>query len=177
MTRAPYSLVSARCFATDRYLAFIPGLRRKSDIENERLPPDLVDADSEEGKAYISSSLPETPAEDPNANRELSPNGVEAALEEAFSSSPSSPISPTTPTSLISGSGPMIPFRRGHARQASLGTTMTSPSTRRRSIESTISLLKEAADGKEDAEFEQLADQVAGNGKSKGAKENVVPAR
>ena len=58
-----------------------------------------------------------------------------------------------------------------------MGTTMTSPSTRRRSIESTISLLKEAADGKEDAEFEQLADQVAGNGKSKGAKENVVPAR
>lgn len=71
----------------------------------------------------------------------------------------------------------MIPFRRGHGRQASLGTTMTSPSTRRRSIESTMSLLKEAVDGKEDAEFEQLADQVAGKGKSKDAKENVVPAR
>jgi serine/threonine-protein phosphatase 2B catalytic subunit len=151
-------------------------LRRKSDIENERLPPDLVDANSEEGKAYISSSLPDTPAEDPNAKRELSPNGVEAALEEAFSSSPSSPISPSTPTSLISGSGPVTPFRRGHARHASLGTTMTSPSTRRRSIESTISLLKEVADGKEDVEFEQLADQVVGKDKSE-AKENVVPAR
>ncbi|KAF8500445.1 serine/threonine protein phosphatase 2B [Russula emetica] len=152
---------------------------RKSDIENERLPPDLVDADSEEGKAYISSSLPETPAENSQGNREPSPNGVQAALEEAFSSSPSSPISPQTPTasSPLSVSGPMTPFRRGHGRQASLGTTMTSPSTRRRSIESTMSLLKEVVDGREDAEFEQLADQVVGKDKSKEAKENVVPAR
>ena len=58
-----------------------------------------------------------------------------------------------------------------------MGTTMTSPSTRRRSIESTMSLLKEAVDGKEDAEFEQLADQVVGKEKSKVAKENVVPRR
>lgn len=151
--------------------------RRKSDIENERLPPDLVDANSEEGKAYISSSLPETPAEGYQEDRDLTPtpNGVEAALEEAFSSTPSSPVSPQTPT-LTTGSGPGTPFRRGHGRQASLGTTMTSPSTRRRSIESTMSLLKEVVDGKEDAEFEQLADQVAGKDKS-GAKENVVPAR
>lgn len=70
----------------------------------------------------------------------------------------------------------MTPFRRGHARQASLGTTMTSPSTRRRSIEITRSLLKEVVDGKEDAEFEQLADQVAGKERSKEAKENAVPA-
>jgi hypothetical protein len=45
-----------------------------------------------------------------------------------------------------------------------------------------MSLLKEAADGKEDAEYEQLADQVAGKEKGKEekgkeAKENVVPAR
>jgi len=155
---------------------------RKSDIENERLPPDLVDADSEEGKAYISSSLPETPAEGSHADSEISPNGVQTALEEAFSSAPSSPISPSTQTPLTPGSGPVTPFRRGHGRQASLGTTMTSPSTRRRSIESTMSLLKEAADGKEDAEYEQLADQVAGKEKGKEekgkeAKENVVPAR
>jgi serine/threonine-protein phosphatase 2B catalytic subunit len=150
--------------------------RRKSDIENERLPPDLVDANSEEGKAYISSSVPETPAEGSHEDRDLTPNGVEAALEEAFSSAPSSPVSPQTPT-LTTGSGPGTPFRRGHGRQASLGTTMTSPSTRRRSIESTMSLLKEVVDGKEDAEFEQLADQVVGKDKSKEAKENVVPAR
>jgi len=42
-----------------------------------------------------------------------------------------------------------------------------------------MSLLKEVVDGKEDAEFEQLADQVVGKNKaqSKEAKENVVPAR
>jgi serine/threonine-protein phosphatase 2B catalytic subunit len=170
MTRTPYSLLFSASHSYSR------SCRRKSDIENERLPPDLVDADSEEGKAYISSSLPETPGEGSHEDREISPNGVEAALEEAFSSSPSSPVSPQTPT-LTAGSGPGTPFRRGHGRQASLGTTMTSPSTRRRSIESTMSLLKEAVDGKEDAEFEQLADQVVGKDKSKEAKENVVPAR
>ncbi len=177
MTRKPYSLHIFASLDSDTH-----PLRRKSDIENERLPPDLVDADSEEGKAYISSSsLPETPAEGSQGDREVLPNGVEAALEDAFSSSPSSPISPQTPTpnSPLSGFGPVTPFRRGHARQASLGTTMTSPSTRRRSIESTMSLLKEVVDGKEDAEFEQLADQVVGKNKaqSKEAKENVVPAR
>lgn len=150
---------------------------RKSDIENERLPPDLVDADSEEGRAYISSSLPQTPAEDPQLSGEVPPSGVAAALEEALSSAPSSPVGPPTPSSLSSSSGPITPFRRGHGRQASLGTTMTSPSTRRRSIESTMSLLKEAVDGKEDAEYEQLADQVAGKEKGKEAKENAIPAR
>ena len=169
MTRTPYSLHFTPYLVSDTH-----SRRRKSDIENERLPPDLVDADSAEGKAYISSSLPETPAEGGHEDRELSPNGVEAALEEALSSAPSSPISPQTPTL---SSGPGTPFRRGHGRQASLGTTMTSPSTRRRSIESTMSLLKEVVDGKEDAEYEQLADQVAGKDKSKEAKENVVPAR
>ena len=150
--------------------------RRKSDIENERLPPELVDADSEEGRAYISSSLPQTPGED-SLGGEVPPGGVAAALEEALSSAPSSPIGPPTPASPSSSSGPITPFRRGHGRQASLGTTMTSPSTRRRSIESTMSLLKEAVDGKEDAEFEQLADQVVGKEKSKEAKENTIPAR
>ena len=40
---------------------------------------------------------------------------------------------------------------------------MTSPSTRRRSIESTISLIKEAVDGKgkPDAQLEQLADVLS----------------
>jgi len=148
---------------------------RKSDIENERLPPELFDADSEEGRAYISSSLPQTPVEDAQSSDEIPLSGVSAALEEALSSAPSSPIGPPTPGSLSSSPGPAMPFRRGHGRQASLGTTMTSPSTRRRSIESTMSLLKEAVDGKEDADYEQLADQVAGKGKE--AKENAIPAR
>jgi len=35
-------------------------------------------------------------------------------------------------------------FRRHHRRQSSLGTTRTSPSTRRRSLENTISMIREA---------------------------------
>ena len=61
--------------------------------------------------------------------------------------SPPSPISPSSP----SGAG-IMPFRRGHGRQASLGTTNTSPSTRRRSMETTISMIQEAMDGKGGAE-------------------------
>ena len=38
-----------------------------------------------------------------------------------------------------------------------------------------MTLLKEAVDGKEDGDYEQLADQVAGKGKE--AKENAMPAR
>lgn len=61
-----------------------------------------------------------------------------------------------------------MPFKRGHGRQASLGTTMTSPSTRRRSLESTMSLIRETWDSKtavQDPDLEQLAEHVAG-GKS-----------
>nr|AVR59256.1 CNA2 [Ganoderma lucidum] len=154
---------------------------RKSDIENERLPPDLYDPESEEGKGLISSQ-PATPAED-SAPPPVSPNGVAAALEQVIASvpapptaintslgqppSPSSPISPTSPISSAAS-----PFRRGHGRQASLGTTMTSPSTRRRSLESTMSLIQEAWDGKtplQDPELVKLADSIAENstGKSK----------
>ena len=141
-------------------------LSRKSDIENERLPPDLYDPESEEGKGLI-SSLPQTPAED--SVPPVSPNGVTAALEQVIAGttpintsvppSPASPASPTSPNSISP-----TPFRRGHGRQASLGTTMTSPSTRRRSLESTMSLIQEAWDGKsplQDPELVKLADSIA----------------
>ncbi|KAK7059729.1 Serine/threonine-protein phosphatase [Favolaschia claudopus] len=135
---------------------------RKSDIENERLPPELVDASSEEGKALLSSasssSIPSTPAEaDPGASMPVNAATLEAALAQQNGSSPpalqlntntsgsGSPVtgsaSPASPTS------PGGAFRRGHARQASLGTTMTSPSTRRRSLESTMSLIQGVWDG------------------------------
>ncbi|OCH88398.1 serine/threonine protein phosphatase 2B [Obba rivulosa] len=143
---------------------------RKSDIENERLPPELYDAESEEGKAMLSN--PSTPSTPPGDAPSLPANGVVAALEQALASgsapvSPISPMSPTipgSPTSPTTSSSIPTPYRRGHGRQASLGTTMTSPSTRRRSLESTMSLIKEAVDGKvpfQDPEIVQLADQVA----------------
>ncbi|PBK83421.1 serine/threonine protein phosphatase 2B [Armillaria gallica] len=152
---------------------------RKSDIENERLPPDLYDADSEEGKAII-NSVPTTPSEhDDTPSTPVAANGVAASIEAAISNgtitpthqrinsaspaySPTgSPGSPTSPSA--------APFRRGHGRQASLGTTMTSPSNRRRSLESTMSLIQGVLDGKEnripegDEAVEGLAAQLAGS--------------
>ncbi|KAH8116178.1 serine/threonine protein phosphatase 2B [Phellopilus nigrolimitatus] len=149
---------------------------RKSDIENERLPPDLMDPDD----VAPHLSTPATPSEDGTGSP--SPNGIKAAIEAAVANgvisptatqpapdsprpSQSQPMSPATPTS---GSIAPSPFRRGHGRQASLGTTMTSPSTRRRSIESTISLIKEAVDGKSDSgELSDLADQVSSPAREK----------
>ncbi|KAJ8087554.1 3',5'-cyclic-nucleotide phosphodiesterase (PDEase) (3':5'-CNP) [Marasmius tenuissimus] len=188
---------------------------RKSDIENERLPPELYDIDSEEGKAILSGSLPQTPKEpepDVDPSSPVTPNGVTAGIEAAISSGsiPSGNVSgPSTPTvintsvggaaspgsAVAAGSGgppsPVTPsspagtmgtpFRRGHSRQASLGTTMTSPSTRRRSLESTMSLIQGVLDGKNesrnptridekdetggrnDAMVEGLAEQLAGS--------------
>ncbi|KAF8632056.1 hypothetical protein AX15_002078 [Amanita polypyramis BW_CC] len=124
---------------------------RKSDIENERLPPELYDADSEEGKAMMSS--PSSPSE--NAE-EMSPsvtaNGVSERLENAIESGTLSRID-TVQASATARSTPPSPsspvFRRGHSRNASLGTTMTSPSTRRRSLESTYSLIQNVWSEKE----------------------------
>lgn len=114
--------------------------------------------------------MPQTPAED--TAPPVSPNGVAAALEQVIagtaptplntSAAPPSPGSPISPTSPLSSTA--SPFRRGHGRQASLGTTMTSPSTRRRSLESTMSLIQEAWDGKsplQDPELVKLADSIA----------------
>lgn len=119
--------------------------RRKSDIENERLPPELYDANSQEGRAMMSN--PPSPSEETASP--VPANGVSAALERVIASSSGTPTLPT-PGSTLPAIGP--PSRRGHGRTASLGTTMTSPSTRRRSLESTISLIREAADPREEDE-------------------------
>ncbi|EST10164.1 Phosphoesterase domain protein [Kalmanozyma brasiliensis GHG001] len=112
---------------------------RKVDIENERLPPDLIDADE---------AGPASPAD----GRVSSP-----AFEEM--TTPGSPASPATPSSPISGG-----HRRGHSRTSSLGTTMSSPSNRRRSLESTVSMIREALEGTDaadDKHLEKLANDIA----------------
>ncbi|KAK7047874.1 3',5'-cyclic-nucleotide phosphodiesterase (PDEase) (3':5'-CNP) [Paramarasmius palmivorus] len=149
---------------------------RKSDIENERLPPDLYDVNSEEGRAILASgSLPSTPKEPEYQGQPSSPvaaNGVTQSISDAIANgsipsgnvaggvppgintnvsagpAPASPHSPTIAGSPLTPSSPNA--RRGHSRQASLGTTMTSPSTRRRSLESTMSLIQGVLDGKDD---------------------------
>lgn len=156
--------------------------RRKSDIENERLPPELFDASSEEGKAIISasssSSIPSTPAEqDLDANTTINAANLEAALAQQNGSAPP-PLSLNTAATTLGGAAvgspvsgspspnsPTSPggsFRRGHGRQASLGTTMTSPSTRRRSLESTMSLIQGVWDGQTPPPQNSIAEEEAG---------------
>lgn len=135
---------------------------RKSDIENERLPPELINP--EDGLPHFSN--PSTP--------------YESAGSPAYPFPTPRPYVPATPTRSPNGSGiiPTTPSNgqtspagglrggvagRGHLRQSSLGTTTTSPSNRRRTIESTISLIREAAEGgdDDDPELSNLADQLA----------------
>jgi serine/threonine-protein phosphatase 2B catalytic subunit len=146
--------------------------RRRSDIENERLPPDLVDAESEEGKAMFAASVsgPSTPALDgaPPSGAIPSPNMLNEHLSQLATASPHSisPASPGSPVTPTSPGTPAMPgaFRVGHRRQASLGTTKTSPSTRRRSLEGTMALIKEVVDGGDqaDQDWAKVADNLAG---------------
>ncbi|KAF8605620.1 Serine/threonine-protein phosphatase 2B catalytic subunit A1 [Ceratobasidium sp. AG-I] len=154
---------------------------RKSDIENERLPPELINPEEHFSNAS-------TPAEDPQASTGFVPghsshsslaSSLEAAIAKGTADlgSPGAPGSPHTSGPLSAG------FKRGHGRASSLGTTMTSPSTRRRSIESTISLIREAVDGhgesENDAAVDQMVEQFAGGSGSgrKGGSRGSSPAR
>jgi serine/threonine-protein phosphatase 2B catalytic subunit len=131
---------------------FIPSPhRRKSDIENERLPPELFDA--EEAKAYLaqaqSGSLPTTPATE-GIESPVSPTGASGVADPSMSSGSLTSIPSLSSLGQIPPPGQSrTPFKGRHGRQASLGTTMTSPSMRRRSLESTISMIQEALDGKD----------------------------
>lgn len=110
---------------------------RKSDIENERLPPDIIDPDVNMPASPSSNSTPASPV-----------------TAQGLPASPSSPTSPTTPGG----------FRRGHARQTSLGTTRTSPSTRRRSLENTMELIRDVVDGRDanaDQQVRELAEVIS----------------
>lgn len=130
---------------------------RKSDIDNEHLPPDLIDPAD-----HIDSTSADFTASPTGMG---SPSGMGEG-EDSFdsgsggmggdggnSTAPSSPIAPDTPGRSRSPSESngdsremtaSARFKKGHGRQSSLGTTMTSPSTRRRSLENTISLIREA---------------------------------
>lgn len=139
---------------------------RKSDIENERLPPDLVDP--EEARGLLSN--PVTPVEETGQSplgaidENSIMSGAQATSSPGSSGAPGSPAfpTPTSPASPASG------FRRGHGRQQSLGTTSTSPSTRRRSIENTASLIREAMEDKSSSEgnpdLEALAESLSSPG-------------
>ncbi|KAJ7051505.1 Metallo-dependent phosphatase-like protein [Mycena amicta] len=184
---------------------------RKSDIENERLPPELVDAESEEGRALMASggsgsgsgSASGSTATTPLSSAPTSPllpatpvdgdKDVPAAALVADSASAGAdgggevtpapveaekpvlgPAVDTTTSTPASGSQQPLsaPFRRGHARQASLGTTMTSPSTRRRGLEDTIGMIQGIWDGSAGAQAAAAAKegQAEGQGEGEGEK-------
>ncbi|KAG1887694.1 Metallo-dependent phosphatase-like protein [Suillus subluteus] len=120
---------------------------RKSDIANERLPPEFFDA--EEAKAFLaqaqSDSLLTTPTD--IVKSPVSPGGASTGMDASISSG-----SLTSLPSLRSG-GQMCsprtlfntPFKGRHGRQASLGTT----TTKRRGLERMISMIQEALDEKD----------------------------
>lgn len=75
-----------------------------------------------------------------------------------------SPSSPGTPTSPSVGGPPLSAWRPGHGRRTSLGTTKTSPSTRRRSLENTMHLIRDVVGGKDaqgDGQLERLAEVIS----------------
>lgn len=124
---------------------------RKSDIDNEHLPPDLIDPEdfkpagglSEEDRSSINESI--NSAASPGTTAPSSPGG-------------GSPIESPLASPLEENASAR--FRKGHGRQSSLGTTRTSPSTRRRSLENTIQTIREAM-SKNDSSMEELAEKVA----------------
>ncbi|KIM69494.1 hypothetical protein SCLCIDRAFT_102981 [Scleroderma citrinum Foug A] len=126
---------------------------RKCDVENERLPPELFDA--EEAKVYLAQAQSQSPPQTPSENAPAGTFGASQSSSSLHSLGSLSSIA-GSPTSGSPISPTRTPFRGRHGRQASLGTTMTSPSTRRRSLESTISMIQEALDGKE---LEQLRNE------------------
>jgi len=131
---------------------------RKSDIENERLPPELYDADSEEGKAIMSQ--PSSPSEDlDEGEEEPSPvlsNGVSEQLENAIEKGTLTRIDTSQVINRSTPPSPSSPVaRKRHSRNASLGTTTTSPSMRRRSLESTYSLIQNVWSEREKEEAER----------------------
>ena len=144
------------------------GDARKSDIENERLPPDLIDAAEMEGMDdFAAPQSPSSPIGSPMSGV-ISESNSPSNLSSDISSSPSSPVIPETPRRTSGPGSPIATdgtigqqsFKRGHSRQSSLGTTMTSPSTRRRSLDNTLSMIRRAMDAK-DQFLENLADEVA----------------
>ncbi|GAA6061322.1 hypothetical protein JCM10212_003212 [Sporobolomyces blumeae] len=161
---------------------------RKSDIDNEHLPPDLIDPEDFAAAAAAHSAAISSGEEDNTIGSSSAsgsdvfgevvstgPGGSTAPTSPEMTASPdlasTTKDAPGTPTSdkdvsplgspVVENAG-QATFRRHHRRQSSLGTTRTSPSTRRRSLENTISMIREAM-SKNDESMEELAEKVAGN--------------
>lgn len=142
------------------------GDARKSDIDNEHLPPDLIDPEDFAAAAAAHHAALSSGEDDGSdvfgdvitpAAGSTAPTSPDMVASPELGPTTSSPKDaggvPGTPTSekdvsplgspVVENAG-QAQFRRHHRRQSSLGTTRTSPSTRRRSLENTISMIREA---------------------------------
>lgn len=154
---------------------------RKSDIENERLPPDLIDAEDPEASAeyFQQQAIGQMQAGGPSTGTPGLGDGYTSG--DASTSVPASPSiggapsSPSTETTTPGARG----HRRGHSRTSSLGTTATSsPSNRRRSLESTVSMIREALSGEEaagDQSFDKAGNEMLASPK-RGSQEGTPGA-
>ncbi|GAA6002878.1 hypothetical protein JCM10207_001879 [Rhodosporidiobolus poonsookiae] len=158
---------------------------RKSDIDNEHLPPDLIDPEDFESAVAAANAANAAQLGDEAPSADMFTDVFSAGSASTAPTSPEAmaispdkevPPSPGSERDSPFGSGSPSPlgspvvgadnasasFKRHHRRQSSLGTTRTSPSTRRRSLENTISMIREAM-SKDDKSMEELAEKVAGN--------------
>ena len=100
----------------------------------------------------------------PHASTPHSPEGPSSPMFEDMSPFAGTPPTPTGPDG--------IPWKRGHVRnQSSLsGTNQTSsPSTRRRSLQDTVDLIKNVVEGKDaggDVKAEKLAEAIVSPSRS-----------
>ncbi|KAF8531397.1 serine/threonine protein phosphatase 2B [Gautieria morchelliformis] len=116
---------------------------RKMDIENERLPPEIVNPDSKAPKPIFSNHpTPPNGTQSPSTPGEIKKDALPGRLPATPNSGSTASLDPAN-GGQVRGC-PAEAVGRGHARQQSLGTTRTSPSNRQRSVESTMSLIREA---------------------------------
>jgi len=110
--------------------------------------------------------------EQPDEDSPASPSSGPRTPEQPQSPEMDGVVSPQSPGSPGSGTKGM-PWRRGHSRQTSLGTTNTSsPSMRRRSLENTMHLIRDVVDGRDangDVQLERLAEVISSPSRTKPA--------
>ncbi|KAK4683708.1 serine/threonine-protein phosphatase 2B catalytic subunit, partial [Tremellales sp. Uapishka_1] len=124
---------------------------RKSDIENERLPPEMISPDEEKPASIFHS--PRTPSEPSSPHLDQAAD-ISSPVLPGSAGGIGSPVSPQ-------GERTGMAWRRGHARQASLGTNgSTSPSNRRRSLDHTMNLIRDVVEGR-DAKGDEKLSRVA----------------
>jgi serine/threonine-protein phosphatase 2B catalytic subunit len=125
---------------------------RRADITNERLPPELIDADEDAPASPLRTSGPGSPSE--GTPPMLSSPNESPGLGESPLGSPMSPGSPELGAT----------WKPGHGRRFSLGTTgRTAPSNRRRSLDQTMALMKEVMEGTDANGSDGVIEKIAEN--------------